>query len=352
MRRLTFSLVVISHLFFQHPLSAAAAPDNVISITGSEKGKEYLVSISGIEADKATVFEVENPTRLVVDLPVTKRKIVREPLKENPYVLKIRIGMHPDKTRVVLDLKDPKPKHSSVPKKKVLTIRFEADSLHSESLDREKEPSPEKKKTFKSTEVPTRATPTNTPKNTASPTAISEKVPTRVTPKPTVTKSLAIPTATPVPTSKSTLAATPTKSPIAVEEEPTPKMDFTPTSDSTISISKTPYVKPEGQEVTGIHFKKDEQGPYTEISLVDRSEYSLTKVKNRKFKLTVPRCSVGPKGLLLPHFPPNDITGFTLVQIVPGTSGVDIFISVDDGMKVTAVNVGNSIILRPVAAGF
>lgn len=352
MRR-SFSLKVLSLIAFL--LAGQARAQHEVTIGGSLKSNRFDVTISGIEPKTASIFEVDSPNRLVIDLPITKKKVARKNISENAFAKKIRVGTHPNKTRIVIDLVDPKPGYFSSPSKDGLII----------SLSREEKGDGAKVEK----EVPT-ATPVHELKVEPTATSVPKVIPTReptAVPSSTPTEEeVVVPThtavseSTEIPEPEPTHPPTkPTPTSVADDVEKSPEPTLAPREptlaappESTGAATAQSVEDAQGQRVMGINFKKDTQGSLIELNLVERTEFSLSKVKNRRFKLTIPHCTVNSKGLLLPHFPPNDVTGFTLIQIMPGVDAIDVFIGVDDGMKVNAASVGNTIALRAAPAGF
>ncbi len=69
------------------------------------KSKTIIEIISGSEIDKYFSYTLQNPNRLVVDLPDVQNGMARREINvQSPILGSVRIGTQPDLTRVVLDL--------------------------------------------------------------------------------------------------------------------------------------------------------------------------------------------------------------------------------------------------------
>jgi type IV pilus assembly protein PilQ len=68
-------------------------------------GRGALVHLQGDGAvDSAQTFTLENPARLVIDLPAMKSKVAKKTVEVgSPQVARVRVGTHEDKVRVVVD---------------------------------------------------------------------------------------------------------------------------------------------------------------------------------------------------------------------------------------------------------
>ncbi len=101
-----------------------------------EKGQLHVALLSDRSIQDFNAFQLREPQRLVVDLPgkwTIRGKAVRE--IENDCIGTIRIGQHPDKLRVVFDLKNGKPASvSACPVQDGLVLNVDSRSENSVSL--------------------------------------------------------------------------------------------------------------------------------------------------------------------------------------------------------------------------
>ena len=284
--------------------------------------KEIL--ISGPKAKDLTPFEVENPRRLVLDLP---RKIGKF-LKESNYVLNnstcsksIRIGGHPDKTRLVIDLNS----------KCDFEISKKPDGL---------------KINFAAQHNLTTAIPTAAPTHTLTPSFTPTSVPIII--------STTTPANTPTSTSTATVTITPT-----VTATASATSTSTP-SESNVDTIAIPTVTPTnmmkelliGKVLEQISFFHDGNINQVKLNFSQRVSFKTVKDAPRKYKISVKDCLIARPGLSLPHFPPNDVVGFTLIQPVKEGPDLNIYVNVEDGIKINASNVDNTIVITSEPAGF
>ena len=187
------------------------------------------------------------------------------------------------------------------------------------------------------------------------PTLIPAKIPTP-TKTPTVTPTTTR-TTTPstTPTNTKTLKPTFTFVPDTATATPslTPTVTITPKVVATMVSSQSPTIAaPEGKSLIGIDFIHSNNSNQIKVSFTERVSFKMVKEDSRKYKISVTGCALQNSGLLLPQFPPNDVIGFTLVRVAKTSSGLDVIVNLEDGMKATATNIDNSIVISSETAGF
>lgn len=278
-----------------------------LAITAQEKS--IAVSISAITVEGAAVFGVENPARIVIDLPQLRSKRSRSFPAAAGSVNGVRFGSHPDKLRIVLDLSS-----SQLP---LIRQQAEKTELKIELLE----------------SVEAAPTPSLRPIETA-------------TPSPSAMPS---PTAPPALTDTPFLAPTP--SPLAVSS-PAPVEKTAPT------ITPTPLIQPPtdltsalpGGPIAVARFEfgylPEDQSPVLKIGLSQRAEYKLSRSDQKTFQLIIPNSHLAGKYLTLPHFPPGDFTGLNSVQARPLRNDVEISIGVDLGTRLASFVKENEIWVR------
>jgi len=85
---------------------AASAPASVLSsIDARQVGEGSLIHLRGNgSVESAVTFTLEDPARLVIDLPAMKSEVAKNSIEVgSPQVSKVRVGSHADKVRVVVD---------------------------------------------------------------------------------------------------------------------------------------------------------------------------------------------------------------------------------------------------------
>lgn len=105
----------------QPPVTDPIVNEKSLSRTGAHSLRTIGLGFAGqrmqlrIEADDpfpVKAFALDNPDRLVVDLPGTWKGMKAPSVPENAIVGKVRLGSQPAGPRLVLDLKRPLKNHS------------------------------------------------------------------------------------------------------------------------------------------------------------------------------------------------------------------------------------------------
>ncbi len=293
-----------------------------IGVIQDNAGKSRI-SIKGQALSKAVAFALENPPRIVIDLPATSSVFNRTAIpKGNSVVSKIRVASHPDKLRVVVDLSPTsKPDFSQVVSESSIEITLGI---------------PEQAAIL----APTQAfTPTPPSEASVVPTVISG------TATAVYTKT---PGYTPVSTAKNTVVATPivpTSTPVVVS---TPV--FTPTvTPLSLSTRESPAVS--GLKLLDMKFDyvEPEHQPVAKIVLNSPTEFKLVKQDETTFVLTIPRASLANSQAGLIQFAPQDFVG--LGYLMPKVDGSDlkIVIGVERNQRLASANKGNELLLRVIS---
>lgn len=103
----------------------------------------------------------------------------------------------------------------------------------------------------------------------------------------------------------------------------------------------------DGLKVTGIDFTKEsDKTPMIKITLSQKTPYTLMKTGQRAYRLTIPNGMFAQEHLTLPHFPPQDFSGITLINPEKGTGQVEFFIGVDRNVKLSSFANQNEIWIK------
>ncbi len=323
-------------------------------------------------SEKLLIEVIEAPPRVVIDIPkyrIASNKSFQA--TDTSVISGARFGVHPDKTRLVLDLVKDLSTPSITSSGSKTTITFGAKTMSQPSahaasklvptstpieLKRlplpvsaataaptalpkdglepdsaadvkvEDAPSPE------ATEVPTVA-PTATSRHTESPRPAAKATPQETLTPPTPTSA----PATPEPTPKS--------EPIKAVPETTPSNPAASANITSLPVQVTPK---SGKVLNGFDFVLlgDQQSPVIKINLGERAEFRLAKADTRTYAITLPGFQLAGKHLALPQFPTKDFIGFSMVKAAEVGSGVEVTIGVDPGVRLTAFADGQSILVK------
>lgn len=225
----------------------------------SNSTSELKIELPSINSTCSYGF-LEEGLRGIIDCPGQFPSFSKTvPLKSNNFVKQIRIGIHKDKLRVVLDLFVALPSSlNTVTTKNVFKFTTVADTQAVGQppakpllLGRSIEPSPTPPSL--PTEIPVVETPTVTPTQIVEPTTTpTANVTAIVTATPSLTATA---TPTPEPTTIATLAPTPAPSPIIV---PTEIPALSPTGD-TGAVKETSEELPLGLETLQVNFNEGDR---------------------------------------------------------------------------------------------
>lgn len=360
------------------------------------------VQISIGTGELKAAFGIDSPGRVVIDLTGVALKNGKTlKLPAPALVSALRLGVHQDLVRVVIDCQgDTPPAFAVEGGKGTLTVRLSADASVSSaasalaptpsasqvasshgappgpiSVIAPKNPSPEiGSSSSASSELPTPGVssadnlvePTPPVTEHTIPTTSEESVPLPM--MPAVTSPEAVATAleltTPMlPSTAAPLIASPTSTPeftatamatyTAVRAftmpptrttQPTPKPRTTAAPTPTATPEQTPTlisppIPSEGQVLQKISFELNPPGhtPAISIRVSQRGEFKLMKADDRAFDLVLPGYSLADERLALPQFPTDEFMGITFIQPERTSQGVRIRIGVDRGTRLTAV---------------
>jgi hypothetical protein len=100
--------------------------------------------------------------------------------------------------------------------------------------------------------------------------------------------------------------------------------------------------------VNKISFERDQssQVMMIKISLSQRTPYTLSRTGQRAYRLALPETIFADENLTLPHFPPQDFKGITLVNPERGNGQVEFFIGVERDIKLASFAHDNEIWIK------
>lgn len=102
--------------------------------------------------------------------------------------------------------------------------------------------------------------------------------------------------------------------------------------------------KTSGQVLTRISFDHNEGGtPVVRLLFSEQPAYQLIKITDRQYQLLVPEAQPGSKAVALPHFPPGEFEGLTLVHASQQEEGLTVQFGVEAGRKITPLTLKNAI---------
>lgn len=302
------SLLFFSLLFFLN--SAVAAP--VVDFKSNELAVKLNSEVDGIFKLTVTslsktrplpvpvVLELEGPNRLVLDLPEFVSKSSKSVNISGQYLSSIRMGVHADKTRFVIDIKAGKlPEYQ-------LTKDPKANSVYLEFVFSDTELKSEKRKNQDE--------------------KLDEKVFGRPleTPSPKITLTTTTSTTTTTTTTSKTTSTTSSSSTTTT----TTMMRIATTTTSLTTSTVALGIKHEDQgqqtgkeagsaaEVKAIFFEVTENTrlPAVAFEVPGLKSYALNKITEELFELVLDNSYLSGKHLELPQFPPDSFKGFSVIN--------------------------------------
>jgi hypothetical protein len=334
-------------------LSAGPLDLKLVELSSSTNSKKFQLQIiprNGVEslsADlTANVFAIKDPTRLVIDIPNFVAGQQQSKRLNHSEVSRIRLGVHKNKTRVVIDLTSAgSPSYDIRSDAGLGALVVDFTILGAVG-----------KTTPPSTPTPI-AIPSPTPKLTAPTIAIEDPVPTPVA-EPTISKTPIFTRDSPptgsVPniTPKSTPSAEPTKEtmpsastipslPDVGEQTNTPSLTELPGLPGNTTGATAALVK-------GIYYQTEKNSDISSVMIdVDGlNTYSLTQRDGNSFELLLEGAKLKGKHLSLPQFPPDTFRGFEVIIANERGSDVVVKIYVEDEVSLTPFIVKGKLWLR------
>ena len=303
-----------------------------LSLIDSQDGlRVSLSSLKNKQIQPSSVFELQSPPRLVLDVPGFN--LVRSHVLNvrHSSVKSVRLGVHPGKARIVVDFKG-----SAVPKFAVHnTNAGRAFNISLATKGSIPSSAPVVAKTRKITPIK---------KAPAQPKKLAKK-------KPKVAPKLASLETTPeeVWGSKVDRNQPPKHSQVEVLKAPSislpgsEEVSEPPAAGKQLASMKSeaPVIdppSPSNASVKGLSFKKSNGKTPVPALLVDVEHlggYSFSKKGTAKYELKLERTSLSDKRFELPRFPPDEFIGFQVVQAKQRNKDVLITIDVDDGTRLS-----------------
>lgn len=278
----------------------AESASSTLSLRLERTGAERTLAVSLKAATSVSVFSVENPNRLVID--IEGLSLSRLPLvsaKEDAVVRGLRLGVHPGKARIVIDIAgDTPPQFHWETAQQELIVRFSVGQQPASSTA----PSP----------TPTPIAPTVVSNQENAPAAVVAITPDMPPVKGPGDPPLVLlpPEPTPIKIGRLSQAASP---------EPTQM----PPSESPL--------------VTAIRFlRNSQQQAVLAVLLNQRREFRLARLDARTYRLTIPGVGFAGSHVALPFYPPSDFIGFTHCIPKQRDDGIEILIGVDRGARAEA----------------
>lgn len=305
-----------------------------------EDGTYVVLKIVVPQDVKIDAFMLPSPPRIVLDLTgasVKHSETFNAP--ENEVVKAIRLGSHPGKLRVVVDLlKAEAPKYDWKAGKRQVILRM---------LEKA---------------APVAAPPADAPQ-AAQPSAQPEAQPSeapaeKVVEQATIQPKLPAADDEAAPVSLGQTEPQPhdaASQPIAPAEEPQVSPTSAPLTEQPGSLGATAAAAPQASsppavqgdiKIVGYRFEYGDPGktPILKVTLNSNgASAQISKVDSTTYKIVVPNSSLANEDLVLPQFPPADFVGFIMVMSDQLSGSVEITVSVEEGVALNTMVKGDEI---------
>lgn len=127
---------------------------------------------------------------------------------------------------------------------------------------------------------------------------------------------------------------------------------------SSEQVASVPAVEKESppaqeQRLTELTFDRHEGDgtPIVRLGLTQRPAFSFQKSDAKTYRITLPNCSIGGAQLAFPQYPPDDFTGFTIVEVRQSGTSTEVLVGVDRDFKIAPTTTENAILIRSVPRG-
>jgi hypothetical protein len=296
-----------------------------------EGGGSYKLSLEHGASLQPNAFLLDNPARLVIDLPkgVGQGGAPKHVINKGVFAT-LRVGAHPDKTRLVFDLIDaegvavsqaatPKGLEVLLAKKGVSALPAPTPAVKPPPPTTTQQVVPTLATTSAPTPVPTAAKPTSTP---------AKPTPTPLKPTPTP-----IPTATPQPR-PSPQVVTPAPPPVATLALTTAGASSAATLGELEAIDRSS--KGGARVLNAISFVAQPDASAVSLAMSESGNFTLTQVGPASYVLVLENTRLAGPHLSLPFFPPDTLEGFEAVRAAQQGNNVAVSVYTNGEGKLTA----------------
>jgi len=330
---LPFLLLARASVGWAAPLAQARTTGLRVSLESSTTNtfKLKIDSLSGSEklGHRINVLVIENPTRLVVDVAGVSSKAAQTVPVRNSKISALRIGVHPDKTRIVLDVGGDDAPEYEISEEGEIMFSFGGSAQKDENEDDLPRPLATPKKSVEIKELPNLA-----PKK-VQPEATPEPTPRIIEDKPNPDDSDELP---------AILKKKPPKEDDLLddldrssESSSGAKSSSAESSDDGSLDEEIPAItnQPGTGMVKAIYYQtlSDTGAPAVTLDIDGLDSYSLNKRKPDLYELVIQNAHLSGKHLSLPQFPPDTFKGFSVIVAREEGGNVFLKIYVEENVK-------------------
>lgn len=292
-----------------------------------------IVPVAQYSARSApNVFVIQDPIRLVIDVPGVRSNTAELRIVERETVQSIRVGVHPDKLRVVIDIAstneptfsfDVLPASDNAPARIRVSFTVSGSRINNDT---------------QATNI-----------GNAHTLQVAQELLKQDPSQKEVARNNGVTTAT-VPERNETQSATVADAANALKQLAQASKNKPADSNATTSVSTSPtsedYV--DGLAVVeSIAFKGENGGESIVLAVSSKSiAHKLSRISADKYELVINNANLSSDRLLLPQFPPRDFKGVEMLSAHKIDSNVVMRIYVTDSAEISSVVKGKSLVLQ------
>jgi len=319
-----------------------------------EATKSFIILKISVPTDsKINAFLLSDPARLVIDFEgASVKKSENFAAPANGVIKQVRLGAHPEKLRIVVDLiQSTAPEYEWKAGKRQAIIKFvESIQANAPAAPQPATPQAAPPQALIPPVVP--SAPTAAPSQPAQ--AISPATPTPfLTATPTMA-AIMTPTPSPTETTGPTLSDVEEPAPKGVTNAGSAPKATLPDYDSGTAedteeipqalgdLERSKPVAPAQKvatsfTITGYKFERlADKSPVLKITLnKPKAQAEISKVDQETYKIIVRDCGLANDELELPQFPPHDFVGFVMVVAEPVGKDTEISVSTEGDLALT-----------------
>lgn len=318
------------------------ARDPRLTITSQVEKKVTTMVIALKASTSPEVMELRDPARLVVDFPFARGPLLK-PIRDprSSVFTTIRFGQHPDRYRIVIDLVGSSiPPYSTRLGKNGITIIFNPKQVQPGAAKSESASAPAR--VAGSVRVLGES---STPAVSQQPTAVAEEAPK---PSAALINQGAHKSDGELTGASSALA--PQQPPAVSEAEVPPQLEPIATPEFTPE-AEVPTTGPLTLSAISFELSAPQKTPVVALAFSGKPMFKFSKRQDQIYAVVIPGCTISGEHLTLPHFPPQDFAGLSMVEAKQTGENVELTFTVERSARTTAYINGNNILVRTTKAG-
>lgn len=342
---LSILIVRPSQVLAENLLSEVSSTQLRFSLVETESAFKILVRpIHGLDSLKsdltANVFAIESPSRLVIDIPNIRSRKGKDISIKHPLFSGLRLGVHQNKTRIVLDILGNRIPEYSISSDialgaLVVDLSFPGEQMPSTPDSYTEISEPDTTMPSTSPEVPVPLVETK-PKVSEPEEMVKTTFDKEPPKQPTAFTSPVIEKSEPAPPPKP-------KDTYIMKDNQVVEAPLGTTASLTTATPEEKNTEPKSSfssslaTVNGIYYQTTKNNTMSSLRIdVDGlNKYALSHKDKNKYELLLENAQLAGNHLTLPQFPPDTFAGFEVVVAHPQGDNVIIKVYVEESVKIS-----------------